>query len=152
MGFVLRRLATAVPVLLGITVIAFLLVHVVPGDPAKVILFGTNATPAQISNLREQLGLDQSLWRQYFSFIDQLVHGNLGTSYLTQNSVAHELLSRAPDTLELTGAAVLVAIVVGVPIGMLGGIFPGSVATGSRGRSRSSASLSRTSSSRCCSC
>jgi ABC-type dipeptide/oligopeptide/nickel transport system permease component len=100
----------------------------VPGDPAKVILFGTNATPAQLANLRRQLGLDQSLWRQYFEFLGQLLHGNLGTSYLTQNSVAHELLSRTPDTLQLTGAAVLVAIVVGVPLGMVGGVFPGSLA------------------------
>jgi ABC-type dipeptide/oligopeptide/nickel transport system permease component len=128
MGFVLRRLATAIPVVIGITVVAFLLIHLVPGDPAKVILFGTNATPAQLANLRRQLGLDQSLWRQYFEFLGQLLHGNLGTSYLTQNSVAHELLSRTPDTLQLTGAAVLVAIVVGVPLGMVGGVFPGSLA------------------------
>jgi ABC-type dipeptide/oligopeptide/nickel transport system permease component len=128
MGFVLRRLATAIPVVIGITVVAFLLIHVVPGDPAKVILFGTDATPAQLDNLRRQLGLDQPLWRQYFEFIGQLLHGNLGTSYLTQNSVAHELLSRTPDTLQLTGAAVLVAIIVGVPLGMVGGVFPGSLA------------------------
>lgn len=128
MGFVLRRLATAIPVIIGITVVAFLLIHLVPGDPAKVILFGTNATPAQLAGLRQQLGLDQPLWRQYLSFIGQLFHGNLGTSYLTQNSVAHELLSRTPSTLELTGAAVLVAIVIGVPLGMLGGVFPGSLA------------------------
>jgi len=128
MAFVLRRLATAIPVVVGITIVAFLLIHLVPGDPAKIILFGTNATPAQLVNLRRQLGLDQSLWSQYFHFIDELLHGNLGTSYLTQNSVAHELLSRAPDTLELTGAAVFVAIVVGVPLGMLGGVFPGSLA------------------------
>jgi ABC-type dipeptide/oligopeptide/nickel transport system permease component len=128
MAFVLRRLATAIPVIIGITVVAFLLIHLVPGDPAKVILFGTDATPAQLANLRRQLGLDQPLWRQYLDFIGQLLHGNLGTSYLTQNSVAHELLSRAPDTLELTGAAVLVAIIVGVPLGMLGGVFPGSLA------------------------
>ena len=128
MAFVLRRLATAIPVIIGITIVAFLLIHLVPGDPAKVILFGTNATPAQLANLRRQLGLDQSLWHQYFSFMGQMLHGNLGTSYLTQNSVAHELLSRTPDTLQLTGAAVLVAIVVGVPLGMLGGVFPGSLA------------------------
>ncbi len=128
MGFVIRRLATAVPVIIGITIIAFLLIHLVPGDPAKIILFGTDATPAQLENLRRQLGLEDSLWQQYFSFIGQLLHGNLGTSYLTQNSVAHELLSRTPDTLVLTGAAVLVAIVVGVPLGMLGGVFPGSIA------------------------
>jgi peptide/nickel transport system permease protein len=128
MAYVLRRLATAIPVILGITVVAFLLIHLVPGDPAKVILFGTDATPAQLANLRRQLGLDQPLYRQYLDFLGQLLHGNLGTSYLTQNSVAHEILSRTPSTLELTGAAMVVAVVVGVPLGMLGGAFPNSVA------------------------
>jgi peptide/nickel transport system permease protein len=126
MAFVLRRLATAVPVVIGITLIAFLLIHLTPGDPAKVILFGSNAGPQQIATLRHQLGLDQPLWRQYLDFLWQLLHGNLGTSYLTQNTVAHELLSRAPSTLILTGAAMLVAIVIGVPLGMVAGVWPGS--------------------------
>jgi peptide/nickel transport system permease protein len=128
LGYVLRRLAAAVPVVIGITIVAFLLIHLVPGDPAKVILFGTDATPAQLATLRRQLGLDQSLLQQYGDFVNQLLHGNLGTSYLTQNSVAHELLSRTPSTLELAGSATLVAIIVGVPLGMLGGTFPGSFA------------------------
>jgi peptide/nickel transport system permease protein len=128
LAYVLRRLAAALPVVLGITIIAFLLVHIVPGDPAKIILFGTDATPAQLANLRRQLGLDQPLWQQYGDFLGQLLHGNLGTSYLTQNSVAHEILSRTPSTLELAFAAIVVAIVVGVPLGMVGGVFPGSVA------------------------
>jgi peptide/nickel transport system permease protein len=128
LAYVLRRLAAALPVVLGITIIAFLLVHIVPGDPAKIILFGTDATPAQLANLRRQLGLDQPLWQQYGDFINQLLHGNLGTSYLTQNSVAHEILSRTPSTLELAFAAIVVAIVVGVPLGMIGGVFPGSIA------------------------
>lgn len=124
-AYVLRRLAAALPVVLGITIIAFLLVHIVPGDPAKIILFGTDATPAQLANLRRQLGLDDPLWQQYVDFIKQLLHGNLGTSYLTQNSVAHEILSRTPSTLELAFAAIVVAIVVGFPLGMVGGAFPG---------------------------
>jgi peptide/nickel transport system permease protein len=124
-AYILRRLAAALPVVLGITLIAFLLVHVVPGDPAKIILFGTDATPAQLANLRRQLGLDDPLWQQYVDFLKQLVHGNLGTSYLTQNSVAHEILSRTPSTLELAFAAIVVAIVVGFPLGMVGGAFPG---------------------------
>jgi len=128
LAYVLRRLAAALPVVLGITIIAFLLVHIVPGDPAKIILFGTDATPAQLNNLRRQLGLDDPLWQQYGDFINQLLHGNLGTSYLTQNSVAHEILSRTPSTLELAAAAIVVAIVVGVPLGMIGGVFPGSIA------------------------
>lgn len=125
LAYILRRLAAALPVVLGITIIAFLLVHIVPGDPAKIILFGTDATPAQLANLRRQLGLDDPLWQQYVDFIKQLLHGNLGTSYLTQNSVAHEILSRTPSTLELAFAAIVVAIVVGFPLGMVGGAFPG---------------------------
>jgi len=125
LAYILRRLAAALPVVLGITLIAFLLVHVVPGDPAKIILFGTEATPAQLANQRRQLGLEQPLWQQYVDFLKQLLHGNLGTSYLTQNSVAHEILSRTPSTLELAFAAIAVAIVVGFPLGMVGGAFPG---------------------------
>jgi ABC-type dipeptide/oligopeptide/nickel transport system permease component len=125
--FVLRRLGAAVPVVVGITVISFILVHIVPGDPAKVILYGSNASPEQIASLRQQLGLNDPLWRQYVDFAGHLLHGNLGTSYLTQNSVAFELLSRTPSTLILTAAAMLVAVVVGVPLGLLAGMRPGSI-------------------------
>jgi len=125
--FVLRRLATAVPVVLGITVVAFLLIHLTPGDPAKVILFGSNATPAQLADLRRQLGLDDPWWQQYLTFLGQLVRGDLGTSYLTHNPVSYELLTRAPSTLILTGSAMLVAVVIGVPLGMVAGVWPGSV-------------------------
>jgi ABC-type dipeptide/oligopeptide/nickel transport system permease component len=127
MAFILRRLAAAVPVLIGITVVAFLLIHLVPGNPAKVILFGSQATPQQIANLTNQLGLNQPLWRQYTHFVGQLLHGNLGTSYVTQTSVAHELLSRTPSTLILTAAAMAVAIVIGVPLGVLAGARPNSL-------------------------
>lgn len=128
MGFILRRLAAAIPVLLGITIIAFLLIHMLPGDPAKVILFGSNASPEQIAALRQSLGLDDPLLSQYLHFLTQLLQGNLGTSYLTQQSVAHELLSRTPSTLILTGAAMLVAIVIGVPLGLIAGMRPNSLA------------------------
>jgi ABC-type dipeptide/oligopeptide/nickel transport system permease component len=125
MGFVLRRLLASIPVIFGITIIAFLLIHIVPGDPAQTMLFGTNASTEQIEALRRQLGLTQPWWQQYLSFIVQLLHGDLGTSYVTHNTVAAELLSRTPSTLELTGAAMLVAIVVGVPLGLVGGVRPG---------------------------
>lgn len=127
MTFVLRRLGSAVPVVLGITLIAFLLIHAIPGDPAAVILFGANASPEQIAALRSQLGLDRSLPTQYLDFLGQLLRGDLGTSYLTSNSVAHELLSRAPSTILLALAAILVAVVVGVPLGLLAGARPGGV-------------------------
>ncbi|MFC6159567.1 ABC transporter permease [Kribbella jiaozuonensis] len=125
--FVVRRLGAAIPVVIGITLIAFVLVHLVPGDPAKVILYGANASPEQIATLRQQLGLDDPLWRQYADFAVNLVHGNLGTSFLTQTPVSHELLSRAPSTLVLTAASMLVAVLVGVPLGLVAGMRPGSV-------------------------
>ena len=125
--FVARRLGAAIPVVIGITLIAFVLVHVVPGDPAKVILYGANASPEQIATLRQQLGLDDPLWRQYADFAINLVHGNLGTSFLTQTPVSHELLSRAPSTLILTATSMLVAVLVGVPLGLVAGMRPGSI-------------------------
>ncbi len=125
MVFVLRRLLASVPVLLGISLIAFLLIHLVPGDPAQAMLFGSNPTPAQITGLREQLGLTHSLWHQYVGFLGQLFQGNLGTSYVTQSSVAHELLSRTPSTLVLAGSSMAVAMVIGVPLGFLAGVRPG---------------------------
>lgn len=126
MGFVLRRLAASIPVVFGITVVAFLLIHMVPGDPAQAILFGSNASPEQIADLRAQLGLDQPLWQQYLTFMGQLLQGDLGTSYVTNNPVASELLSRTPSTLQLTAAAMAIAILIGVPLGLVAGIRPGS--------------------------
>jgi ABC-type dipeptide/oligopeptide/nickel transport system permease component len=114
-------------VLLGITFVAFILVHLVPGSPANVILYGSQATPRQIADLTHQLGLDQPWWVQYGRFLGQLLRGNLGTSYLTQTSVAHELLSRTPSTLILTAAAMVVAVGIGVPLGVLAGARPGAL-------------------------
>jgi ABC-type dipeptide/oligopeptide/nickel transport system permease component len=126
MSFVLRRLLASIPVIVGVTIIAFLLIHLVPGDPAQAMLFGSNATPEQIDQLRHQLGLTQPLWQQYLDFFGQLLHGDLGTSYVTHNSVAYELVSRAPSTLALTGTAMLVAVLVGIPLGLVAGVRPNS--------------------------
>src|SRR3981189_2461343 len=99
MSFVLRRLLASIPVIIGITIIAFLLIHLVPGDPAQAMLFGSNASPAQIDQSANQLGLTQTLSAPDLDFIGQLLHGNLGTSYVTHNPVAYELVSRTPSTL-----------------------------------------------------
>jgi peptide/nickel transport system permease protein len=127
MAFILRRLLASIPVVLGVTIIAFLLIHMVPGNPAQAMLFGSNASTAQIDALNKQLGLTLPLWEQYWNFLVQLLHGDLGISYVTHNTVAHELLSRIPSTLALTGTAMLVAIIVGVPLGLVAGIRPNSV-------------------------
>lgn len=127
MSYVAWRLVAAIPVLFGVTLIAFILIHLLPGDPAQAMIFGSNPTPEQIIGLRRELGLTDPLWKQYVDYVGQLLHGNLGISYLTQNSVAHELLSRAPSTLILTGSAMLVAVVIGVPLGFVSGVRPGSL-------------------------
>jgi ABC-type dipeptide/oligopeptide/nickel transport system permease component len=127
MSYVAWRLVAAIPVLFGVTLVAFVLIHLLPGDPAQAMMFGSNPTPEQIVGLRRELGLTEPLWQQYAHYIGRLFHGDLGTSYLTQNSVAHELLSRAPSTLVLTGSAMLVAIVIGVPLGFLCGVRPNSM-------------------------
>jgi peptide/nickel transport system permease protein len=127
MAFIARRILASIPVVIGVTIVAFLLIHMVPGNPAQQMLFGSGATPQQIAALSKQLGLTEPLWRQYLTFVGQLLHGNLGTSYVTHDTVAYELISRAPSTLELSGTALLVAIVVGVPLGLIGGLRPNSV-------------------------
>jgi peptide/nickel transport system permease protein len=126
MTFVARRLLASVPVVIGITLVAFLLMHLVPGDPAAALLFGTNATPEQIDQLRESLGLNDSLVQQYLTFMGNLVQADLGTSYATNADVTTELGARLPSTIQLTVAAMTVAILVGVPLGLVGGYWPGS--------------------------
>src|SRR5258708_3404397 len=125
--FVVGRVLIAVPVLLGVTIVAFLIIHLIPGNPAQAMLFGSNPTPAQVHNLEVRLGLDKPLYVQYLKYMAGLVHGDLGTSFVTGRSVSSELFSRAPSTFVLSGAAMLVAIVIGIPLGIVGGVAPGSI-------------------------
>lgn len=121
-----RRIAIAAPVLFGVTVLVFLILHLIPGDPAQVLLFGSRPTPEQLSQLRVQLGLDQPLPVQYVGYVGRLLHGDLGTSFITGRPIADEIAARFPDTLELTLAAMFVAVLIGVPVGIVGGLHPGS--------------------------
>ncbi len=125
--FVLGRLLLAIPVLLGITVVSFLIIHLIPGNPAQAMLFGSNPTPDQVHALEVQLKLDQPLLNQYVAYMVGLFHGDLGTSFVTGREVATEIFSRAPSTFVLSGAAMMVAVVVGIPLGIIGGVAPGSV-------------------------
>lgn len=125
--FVLGRLLIAIPVLLGVTIVAFLIIHLIPGNPAQVMLFGSNPTPAQIKALEQQLGLDDPLYVQYWKYLVGLFHGDLGTSFVTGRAVGTEIAARAPSTFVLSGAAMVVAIVIGIPLGIAGGARPGSV-------------------------
>jgi ABC-type dipeptide/oligopeptide/nickel transport system permease component len=121
-----RRLAVAVPVLFGVSVLVFLILHLIPGDPAQIMLFGSNPTPRQVQNLRVELGLDKPLPVQYALYAGRLLHGDLGQSFITGRPIAEEIAVRFPSTLELTLAAMLIAVLIGVPIGILGGVRPNS--------------------------
>jgi ABC-type dipeptide/oligopeptide/nickel transport system permease component len=121
-----RRLAVAVPVLFGVSLLVFLILHLIPGDPAQIMLFGSNPTPQQVQNLRVELGLDKPLPVQYALYVGRLLHGDLGQSFITGRPIAEEIAARFPSTLELTLAAMLIAVLIGVPIGILGGVRPNS--------------------------
>jgi peptide/nickel transport system permease protein len=108
----------AVPVLLGVTVVVFLLVHIVPGDPASTIL-GAHATPESLAAIHHQYGLDKSLVDQYLLFLTHLVHGDIGQSVFFNESVASLLGARIVVSLWLVGTAALLALVIAIPLGVV---------------------------------
>jgi peptide/nickel transport system permease protein len=118
MTFVIRRLLLLVPTAIGVTIIAFFLIHLIPGDPARTIL-GIHATPKAIAILHRQWGLDRPLASQYWLFLDRLLQGNLGQSLYYNVPVAHLVTSRLPATLWLICYAALIAIVISVPLAMI---------------------------------
>lgn len=124
-ALILRRLLLAVPVLIGVSIVTFLSLHLIPGNPAQTLLFGTNASPQQVTALSQQLGLNRPLPVQYLEYLDRLLHGNLGQSYINQVPVATEIAQRLPSTIELAIAALVVALIIGVPAGLIAGTRPG---------------------------
>ena len=115
--FVLRRLLLTIPVLFVMSIVVFLIIRLVPGDPVRTML-GFRATAANVIEVRHQLGLDQSLLSQYVNWIGALLHGDLGTDIVSHASLADLLAQRLPVTFELTGLAMLVAVIIGVPLGV----------------------------------
>jgi ABC-type dipeptide/oligopeptide/nickel transport system permease component len=105
------------PQLLGIVFVSFLLVKSIPGDPA-VLMLGPTATPEAIASLRSKLGLDHSLPVQFWIYLKNLAHGDLGTSWQTTRPVLEDLVQRFPATLELVTLGLLVAVLIGVPLGL----------------------------------
>src|SRR5437868_9776179 len=122
-----RRLALAVPLLLGMSVPVFGLMRLVPGDPAVVVL-GYKATPEGVSALREALHLDEPLPAQYVRWLAALVRGDFGVDFRQNEPIGRMILDRLPVTLELTLLASAGAALIGVPLGLLGGGRRGGVA------------------------
>ena len=116
--YLARRLLLAIPVLLGVATLVFAPIHLIPGDPVRTML-GESASEESVIELRGRLGLDRPLYRQYGAYLRDLVHGNLGTSLRTNEPVASALAARIPATAELAAAAMIVAIVIAIPLGIL---------------------------------
>lgn len=125
--FLLRRLAGAVPVLLAVTVLVFLMLHAVPGDPARVI-GGTDATEEQVREIRRDLRLDDALPLQYARFLARAAAGDLGTSYVTGEPVALEVGRRLGATVELALASLVLTVLVGMTVGVVSAARAGGVA------------------------
>jgi peptide/nickel transport system permease protein len=117
--YILRRLLQAVPVVFFSTFLVFLVIHLIPGDAAAV-LAGPNATPQALAAIRHDMGLDQPLPVQYAVWLGRLLQGDLGRSTLSGQPISTLLSTRAPATIELTVAAMLISIAISIPVGILG--------------------------------
>jgi peptide/nickel transport system permease protein len=118
MTFIIRRLVLLLPTAVGVTILAFFMIHLIPGDPARTIL-GIHATPEKIALLHQQWGLNRPLADQYWLFMDRLVHGNLGMSLTYGTSVASLIIRQLPPTLWLIIYAAVIAVVISVPAAMI---------------------------------
>ena len=124
--FLARRLVLTIPVLLGVATLVFSLIHLIPGDPAQAML-GEAAPQSDVEELRRQLGLDRPLIQQYVAFLSGLVKGDLGTSLRTGLPVTEQIVERMPATFELAAAAMLVAILFSMPLGIAAAVRRGTV-------------------------
>ena len=122
--YIIRRIVLTIPVLLGVATLVFALIHLVPGDPAEVML-GEGASAADIVDLRARLGLERPLFVQYRDFLAGLLHGDLGTSFRYGTPVAAEILQRLGPTMTLAFVAMGIAIAFAVPLGVIGALFRG---------------------------
>ena len=116
--YVLRRLVHMLPVLFGITLIVFFMIHLVPGDPARTLL-GVRATDESVAALHKAFGLDQPYWKQYLDFLGRLVHGDLGRSFFYDTDVSGLVASRLPATIWLLVASTLLSVLISVPLAVL---------------------------------
>ncbi len=122
--FIVRRLILAIPVLVGISVITFLLIYYLPADPARMYA-GPSATAQTVARIRHELGLDQPFWVQYGTYMERVLHGDLGFSYRKQIAVTDLIASRMPYTLALIFGGVLVELIIGLPVGVISALWRG---------------------------
>jgi peptide/nickel transport system permease protein len=119
--YIIRRILGLFPVLFGITLLVFFLIRMIPGDPA-VTMLGDRANAQDVERVREQLGLNEPLYKQYFKFMGQLLHGDLGKSIIHKTDVTFDLKQRLPATIEMVLWALLIGVSVGVTIGVVSAV------------------------------
>ena len=123
LNYVIKRFLSMVPVLIGISILLFFMLRLLPGDPAQV-LAGQMASPEEIENIRTQLGLDRPIYEQYLSYLSRLVRLDLGRSARTQNPVIEEIWARLPNTVLLAVVAISLACLFGIPAGIISAMRP----------------------------
>jgi peptide/nickel transport system permease protein len=119
--YVVRRLLVTFPVLLGVSILAFAIMHVVPGDPVR-LMAGPDAPEDVVQRIRAELGLERPLPLQYWSFLTRALQGDLGRSLRSRAPVVDEIVARFPATLELTTVSMLIAVLIGIPLGLVSAV------------------------------
>jgi peptide/nickel transport system permease protein len=123
LNYLIKRLFSTIPVLIGISLLLFFMLRMLPGDPAQV-LAGQMATPEEIENIRHQLGFDRPIYEQYAIYMGHLVRFDLGRSARTQNPVIEEIWARLPNTMLLAVVAIGLACLIGIPAGIISAVRP----------------------------
>ncbi|HZS87163.1 MAG TPA: ABC transporter permease [Chloroflexota bacterium] len=122
-SYIVRRLLLAALVVVGVSIVTFILAYLVPADPARVYA-GSNATAQTVARIREQMGLNRPLPVQYLDYVSRALHGDFGTSYKLQTPVLSAILSRFPYSVELAVAGIVVELLIGIPAGILAALWP----------------------------
>jgi len=117
--YLVNRLLQAIPTVLLVSILVFLMLHMIPGDPAEIFIGENRSTPEMIEAIRERMGLNRPLHEQYLSYMANALRGDLGDSLSTRRPVVDEILTRLPSTLELTAAAMLISTTLGLGLGVL---------------------------------
>jgi peptide/nickel transport system permease protein len=123
--FLTQRLLILVPIVLGVSMLSFLLLYLIPGDVVDILMGQESGDPERLAELRRLFGIDRSLPVRYLEWLGEVARGNLGRSFVTRRSVLAEILTAFPVTLQLTAASLLVALVVGVPLGVFAAVRRG---------------------------
>jgi ABC-type dipeptide/oligopeptide/nickel transport system permease component len=126
-AFILRRVLLAIPTLFGVLVVAFLVLQVAPGDPVEAMV-GERADSATVARLRAQLHLDEPLVKRFGLYVSDIAKGDLGRSYVTDRPITRDIKERFPKTLQLAGAAMFLAAILGITLGVLSAAKPGGIA------------------------